>query len=420
MIRKFLRGHGYATVPPNLGKITRIDRAAECRPKDAEMTEAGVTRIWSEVEHLYESGVHPAITLVLRRRGKIVMKRSIGCLRGNAPREQGPMVPLDPDAPICLFSASKAISALLIHKLVEDGRLQLDDRVSTHIPEFAAQGKALVTVRQLLSHRAGIPKIPMQNPQPELLTQWDTIVQAMCAAKPDNVVFERQAYHALTSGFIIGELVRRVSGRELPDVLREWIAEPLGCRYLTYGLEPKLRARSPPNINTGPCAFWPVTMYARRIMGVPFDRATEVSNHDAFLSAVIPAGNIYASADDASRLFQMLLNGGELDGRRVLQRATVAEAIRPVGKIQFDGMLAVPIRFSAGFMLGEKPFGLFGPKCHQAFGHLGFVSVLCWADPRRDISVALLNTGKSVAPAGVLRLVRVLGAIARACPTVNV
>ncbi len=414
MLLKLLRGHGYVTVPPNLGKVTRIDRAAECRPRDAGMTGVGVTRIWSEVEHLFQSGVHPAITLVLRRHGKIVMKRSIGCLSGNGPGEKGPLVPLDPDAPICLFSASKAISALLIHKLVEDGRLKLEDRVSAHIPEFAAEGKECVTVRQLLAHRAGIPKIPIQDPQPELLTQWDTIVQAMCAAKPDNVVFERQAYHALTSGFIIGELVRRVSGRELPDVLREWIAEPLGCRYLTYGLAPELRALSPPNANTGPCAFWPVTMYARRIMGVPFARATEVSNHDAFLSAVIPAGNIYASADDACRVFQMLLNGGELEGKRVLKRATVAEAIRPVGKIQIDGMLAIPLRFSAGFMLGQNPLGLYGPNCQEAFGHLGFVNILCWADPQRDISVALLNTGKSVAPAGVLRLVRVLGAIARA------
>lgn len=416
---KFLRGHGKVTVPRNLRQVTRIDRNAECRPKDAGVSARSVERIWSAVEHLYEAGVHPAISIVLRRHGKVVMKRSIGCLRGNGPGEDGPMVPLDPDAPICLFSASKAISALLVHKLVEDGRLRLEDRVSAHIPEFAAQGKENVTVRQLMAHRAGIPKIPIQNPQPELLTQWDTIVQAMCAAKPDKVVFERQAYHALTSGFITGELVRRVSGRELPDLLREWFAEPLGCRYLTYGLAPELRHLTPLNTNTGPRAFWPVTFYARRIMGVPFDRATEVSNHDCFLSAVIPAGNIYASADDACRVFQMLLNGGELDGRRVLQRATVAEAIRPVGKIQLDGMLAVPLRFSAGFMLGEKPFGLFGPKCHEAFGHLGFVSILCWADPQRDISVALLNTGKSVAPAGVLRLVRVLGAIARVCPPLS-
>ena len=95
---------------------------------------------------------------------------------------------------------------------------------------------------------------------------------------------------------------------------------------------------------------------------------------------------------------------------------TVAEAIRPVGRIQYDGILMVPLRFSAGFMLGENPFGLFGPKSEQAYGHLGFVSVLCWADPQRDISVALLNTCKSVSPTGALAMARVLGAINRSCP----
>ena len=112
----------------------------------------------------------------------------------------------------------------------------------------------------------------------------------------------------------------------------------------------------------------------------------------------------------------MLLNGGELEGRRVLKAETVAEAIRPVGKLQYDGILMIPLRFSAGFMLGEAPFGLFGPNSTLAYGHLGFVSVLCWADPARDISVALLNTGKSVSPSGALGMARVLGAINRAGP----
>lgn len=406
----------YVAVPRDLAQVTRIDRAAEVAASDAGMTAAGVARIWNAVEHLYRSGVHPAITLVLRRRGKIVIKRAIGALSGNAPGEDGPAVALPPDAPICLFSASKAITALLAHKLVEDGKLRLDDRVADHIPEFAAHGKGRVTVRQLLAHRAGIPALPIRNPDPALLQHWDALVHMLCLAPPDDPLFQKQAYHALTSGFIVGELVRRASGRELRDVLREWIAGPLRLRHMTYGLPAEQRALAPKNALTGPKPFWPVAGYVRRIIGVPFDRAVDASNEDGFLSSVVPAGNIYASADDVSRVFQMMLNGGELDGTRVLRRETVAEAVRPVGKIQLDAILRVPLRFSAGFMLGERPFGLFGPDCREAYGHLGFVSVLCWADPQREISVALLNTGKSVAPAGVLRLARVLGAISRACP----
>jgi CubicO group peptidase (beta-lactamase class C family) len=329
-------------------------------------------------------------------------------------------VPLPPDAPVSLFSASKAITALLVHKLVELNKLSLDDKVADHIPKFGARGKDHVTVRQLMAHRAGIPLLPVHDPDPDLLKHWDAIIDMLCGAKPADAKFQKQAYHALTAGFIIGELVRRVSGRELPELLHEWIAAPLGCRYLTYGLKPELRALAPANMFTGPKPFWPITTYAQRIIGTSFERAVDASNSDAFLSGIVPAGNIYASADDTSRVFQMLLNHGKLDGTRVFNADTVHEATRPIGPMQIDGILRVPIRYSAGFMLGENPFGLYGPKCAQAFGHLGFVSVLCWADPHRDLSVAFLNTGKSVAPIGVLRLARVLGAISRACHLVQV
>lgn len=403
-------------VPANIRTVTRIDRDAEVPPSNVGMRQDRVDAIWSAVENLYEAGVHPAITLVVRRQGQIVMKRGIGCLRGTAPGEKGPRVPLEPDAPISMFSASKAVTALLAHKLVEQGKLRLEDKVAKHIPEFAQRGKDKVTVRQLLAHRAGIPLLPIKSPNPELLRHWDAIVDMLCGAEPSDAKFQKQAYHALTAGFIVGELVRRVSGRELPELLRDWIAKPLGCQHMTYGLKPKLRELSPPNVFTGPKPFWPINVYAKRILGVSFEDAVEGSNSDAFLSGIVPAGNIYASADDACRVFQMLLDGGTWQGKRLFEEATVKEAIRPVGPMQIDGILRIPIRYSAGFMLGENPFGLYGPKCAHAFGHLGFVSVLCWADPSRDISVALMNTGKSMAPAGVTRLARVLGAISRACP----
>lgn len=405
----------WVKVPRDIAPLCAIDHAAECAPQDTDVSEVARERIWSNLQSLYRTGVHPAITLVMRRHGKIVLKRSIGAVSGNAPGEGGPIVPLHPDSPVCLFSASKAISALLLHKLVEDGKLRLEDRVAAHIPEFAAAGKGAVTVRQLLAHRAGIPTLPVKHPDPSLLQHWDALVHLLCLAPPFDPRFEKQAYHALTVGFIVGELIRRVSGKELRDVLREVITGPLKLDSMTFGLDPARRPLAPKSHGTGPKPFWPVTQYAHRIIGVSFERAAEAANEEGFLSSVVPSGNIFASADDACKVFQMLLNGGVLDGVRVLQAETVAEAIRPVGRIQYDGMLMVPLRFSAGFMLGESPFGLFGPRSQEAFGHLGFVSVLCWADPARDISVALLNSGKSMAPSGMLQLARVLGSISRAC-----
>lgn len=403
-------------LPGELCDVSTIDREAEVDPRSVGLDPERVEAIWQAVEGLYRSRLHPAITLVIRRHGRIVLKRAIGCLSGNGPDERGPPVPLHPDAPVSLFSASKAITALLVHKLVEQKKLRLDNRVADHIPKFGARGKDKVTVRQLLAHRAGIPLLPVHDPEPELLRHWDAIVDMLCAAAPADARFQKQAYHALTAGFILGELVRRASGRELPELLKEWIAEPLGCRYLTYGLAPELRPLAPVNVFTGSRPVWPINAFARRILGVSFERAVEASNSDAFLSGIVPAGNIYASADDACRVFQMMLDKGRFGERRVFEAGVIADAIRPVGPLQIDSMLRIPLRYSAGFMLGENPFGLYGPRSAHAFGHLGFVSVLCWADPSRDLSVAFLNTGKSVAASGVLQLARVLGAISRACP----
>lgn len=407
------------SVPDDLSSVVSIDSGAECDPKDVGLDPLRVQAVWDAVEDLYKTGLQPAMTLVVRRHGRIVLKRAIGCVSGNLPGDRGPVVKLSPDSPISLFSASKAISALLVHKLVEQGKMYLEDHVADHIPKFAAHGKERVTVRQLLAHRAGIPLLPIADPDPNLLRHWDAIVDMLCAAKPADAKFQKQAYHALTAGFILGELVRRVSKRELPELLREWVAEPLGATHLTYGLAPELRNQAPLNAFTGPKVFWPINSFAKRILGVSFEHAAEASNSDAFLSGIVPAGNIYATADEASRVFQMLLARGKWNGTRVFNADTVAEAKRPVGGMQVDGMLRIPIRYSAGFMLGENPFGLYGPKCQQAFGHLGFIAVLCWADPSRDISVAFLNTGKTVSPMGVVKLARVLGAISRAFPPIQ-
>jgi len=408
---------GRIAVPRSLRALTTIDHDAECRPQDVGMSEDGVRRIWRAVESLYRGGLQPAITLVIRRHGRIVMKRALGAVSGNLPGDDGPLAPLQPDSPICLFSASKAISALLLHKLIEQGRLRLEDRIADFIPDFAQCGKGRVTVRQLLGHRAGIPDIPHIDPKPELLLEWDEIVRLLCEAKPFDPDFDKQAYHALTAGFIVGELLRRITGRELPELLREWIAEPLDCRYMTYGLAREHRHLSPRNACTGIPPVWPLTRMAKQVLGVPFSAAVEASNAEAFYDAVVPAGNIWATADETSRVFQMLLNGGHYNGRQLFKPETVRGMTARVGRSwQFDRTLGLPMPFSAGFMLGSDPVGLYGPGSGQAYGHIGFMTVICWADPARDISVALLNTGKSLSPSALLGAVRVVGAIGQACP----
>lgn len=405
-------------VADDLAEVTSIDHAAECDPVEAEMTSAGVNKIWQGVEHLYRAGIHPAVTLVLRRRGQIVLKRSIGCVRGNEPGHAGPVHVLHPDAPQCLFSASKAVTALLVFKLIDQGKLSLDDLITDYIPEFGQGGKGHITLLELMTHRAGVAFIPKQHRHPELLRDYDRVVRLICETPSQDRGRKVQSYHALTGGFIIGEIIRRVTDRELNDVLHEWLGKPLGCQYLSYGIAPEYRDQVPLNVVTGQPLIWPFNHWMERIVAVPFEDAVTASNEDVFMSSVVPAGNMYASADDLCRVFEMLLNGGRWNGEQVLSEDSVATAIRPVNGIRLDRTILMPMSYSPAFMLGMDPMGLYGPGSGDAFGHLGFLNLLGWADPRRDISATFLNTGKSLALPGMLRLFGVLGAINKACKPV--
>lgn len=399
--------------PADPNAVSRIDEAAECDPRAAGMDAGGVERIWSAVTAMYETRLHPAITLVLRRHGRVVIKRGIGHAQPDAIESQQPV---DPDAPQSLFSASKMVSALLVHKLAERGKLSLDDRVADHIAEFGRHGKDQITIRELLAHRAGVPYIPPEYTDPGLLTDWDRVVGIICDQPPDYPNTATQAYHALTSGFIIGELVRRAGDIELQDALRDWIAAPLGCQYLTFGVEDWFRELRTRNTFTGPAIPWPLSIYFRRILGLPFKEAIEATETDAFLRSVVPSANIYSSADDLSKVTEMLRNGGAFNDAQVLKPETVRQLRRPVGRIRHDRTLHFPIRYSAGCMLGENPVGLYGPYCQKTFGHLGFISVLGWADPKRGVSGALLNSGKHIALDGLLRMEGIMWAVNRACP----
>ncbi len=165
----------------------------------------------------------------------------------------------------------------------------------------------------------------------------------------------------------------------MPAALQAWIAEPLGLRSLSFGLPPERRSQSPLHYRTGPGLGRPITSISRHVLGLDFERVVDASNSDDFLSAVVPSGNLFGSADEISRFFQMLLDGGTYEGRRVCKTETIRAAVSPVGRLQFDGVLGLPIRLSPGFMLGESPVGLWGARCQQAFGHIGFMTVLCCA-----------------------------------------
>ncbi|MGH8562250.1 MAG: serine hydrolase domain-containing protein, partial [Nevskiales bacterium] len=316
----------FIEVPADLDPLTQIDHEGECDPCEVGLEPQQVTDIWQSVEDFYRTGLQPGISFALRRHGKLVLHRALGHARGNGPADppEAGKLPMQLDTPVCLFSASKAITAMLVHKLAEDGRIRLRDRVADYVPEFGVRGKDKITLLNVLSHRAGIPSIPVKDPDPALLQDWDSIVQLLCAAKPSHIIGLVQAYHAITAGFVLGEVIRRVTGRELRDVMTDTFRKPLGFRYFNYGLDRKEdQAEAAFNYFTGSPLKFPLSYVARRVLGVEFERVSTVANEENYMSAIVPAGNLYATADEASRFFQMMLNGGELDGVRIFEPRTI-------------------------------------------------------------------------------------------------
>lgn len=403
-------------IPDDLDGITCIDHDGEVPAGAVGLSQQAVDAIWEDTVRVYRTGMHPMLSICVRRGGQILLNRSIGYQSGDA--ESADAVVASLKTPVCLFSASKAISAMLVHLLEEQGHVHLMDPLSYYIPEFAENGKGYITIYQLLSHRAGVPGLG-ESVDPQLLFDREAAVAAICAADPIDQLGRTSAYHAITGGFLIDELIRRTTGLTVQQYLDRYIRKPMGMRYFRYGLTPRDMPLAAENRFTGLPLGRFIGDTLKGALGLDYMEVMELTNTDAFKQTVLPAGNIYSTAEEASRFFQMLLDYGSYRGKRILKPLTVHRAIQEAGKAVIDASLKLPMRYSPGFMLGGSPAGLYGRSSHYAFGHIGLSNVFCWADPQRDISVAILNSGKPILGSHLVALPRLLFSIPRHCPPVR-
>ncbi len=390
----------------------------EVDPRDVGMTREDVEAIWAGVVRYYRMGLHPAIALCLRHRGKIVIDRAIGHARGNGPLDPPgtPLVRATPDTLFSFFSGSKAITAMLIHLLHERELLHVDEPVATFIPEFAKHRKSRITIKDVLTHRAGIPAAPASSLDLDVLADWERIVDLVCDLEPVMKPAGVPAYHAITGGFILGELVRRTAGVDIQTFLRKELREPLGFDALAYGVPPTRLDQVAAEAFTGPVPTWPHKNLIEKSLGLTMHELVACANDPRFRTNVVPSGNIIATPEEVSRYFELLLRGGALDGKRIFSEETVARAVSPVVRGQIDRTIMLPVPYSMGFMLGSSLVGFYGPRAAHAFGHLGFTNVLGWADPERDISCAFLNTGKPLLSAKFVFWLDIMRVISQRVP----
>jgi len=298
------------------------------------------------------------------------------------------------DTLVNVFSVGKALVAACAARLIGAGRLDADAPVARYWPEFGAAGKAAVTVRQLLSHQAGLPALRAPMPGGSML-DWPAMAGALAAERPWWPPGSGHGYHVNTFGFLAGEVIRRTAGLTVGAMLRREIAGPLGAD-VHIGLPAAEHGRVaeftwPGEAPAPRPGTWPEDqrMYVNAYLNPPGLSGFGVVNTPAWRAAEVPSANAHASAAGIARVYAALAAGGAVDGVRVVDSGALAAAVTEQVHGE-DLVLRRPSRFGLGFQLTqpERPFGP-GPR---AFGHFGAGGSVGLCDPDAGVAFGYVTS----------------------------
>lgn len=324
-----------------------------------------------------------------------------------------------------VFSSTKGMTAMCAHILASEGALDLEAPVSEYWPEFAAESKGSIPVAWLLSHRAGLPTVDGELSFEEALA-WYPVVEALAAQRPFWEPGSTHGYHALTFGWLVGEVARRVSGLSLGRVFATRVAEPLGLEAwiglpeelegrvapLSAASPPKLEDLDPKTLETF-SAFLSGDSLALRALSLngAFGWLTERGgpfNRPELHRAEVPAANGITDARSLAKMYAASI--GEVDGLRLLSPEQLDKAVA-VASDGPDRVLIVPSRFGLGFMLHSSFSPLLGPG---SFGHSGAGGSLGFADRDAEVAFAYVMNQMRLGLAGDARTTSLIEAL-RVC-----
>lgn len=319
------------------------------------------------------------------------------------------------DTGAVVFSATKGVTAAVIHRLVDRGLLQYDVPVAEFWPAFGANGKADITLREVMRHRAGLSQLKGVG-RDELLDHVQ--MEERLAAAPVGRLRGWPAYHALTYGWLLSGLARAVTGSGMRDLIRAEVAVPLGTDGLHLGRPP---AGSP---TAAAEILLPQTMpriplfdvVAPKVAGLPlsgvfgamyFPGVVSLLQGDiAFLDAEVPAANGVVTARGLAKMYAALAGNGRIDERPYLS-PDLAGGLAGAPKPWPDLNVVMPMPFHLGYH--ESPI----PGLLKGFGHMGLGGTLGWADPgsvssfafvhNRLLTPMLLDSASFAALAGPIR-----------------
>lgn len=341
------------------------------------------------LERLFEDhvevGLHHGAQLAVYRDGEEVLTIAGGTTGpdGEAMATTDRMV---------FFSCTKPLTAVAVHRLAEAGDLDYDDRIREYWPAFADADtpKGSMTVRHVLSHQGGFPVGPF-DARPDEWTDWDAAVAAMEDIELQFEPGSTAAYHPMNYGWVLGELIRRVTETPVGEYVRREVCERIGMDDTYLGLP----ADVPDDVATL-AGFEDFDRARDPDRGLGGDNAAAAANfnREDFHRSAMPAASAVGTARDLARFYACLANGGSIDGDRLLESETVDRATSLEAAVEQDPTIGVARRYGLGFGLAGTATDNYGTLAPVGtFGHGGLGSSISWADPDAGLAVAYLTNG---------------------------
>jgi CubicO group peptidase (beta-lactamase class C family) len=336
-----------------------------------------IDRLVELIEKHIAEGRYPGCQIALARHGKLALFRSFG----NAVTEPAMRAAAD-DTLWLLYSNTKVVTAVSLWVLAERGLFGFSDRIADHVPEFKKHAKGNITVLQTITHQAGFPNAVVGK---DAWADHKRLREVVCDFPLEFTPGSKVHYHGLTAHWTLGVLIEAVTGKDFRDVIRETVTEPLGLsRELYVGLPESEFDRA-------------ADMHEPKPKGADGFQPSADANTADWRKAGAPGGAGYGTARAMAALYQMMLNGGELNGTRIVGPRMLQYAIRNHTGDRVDEFMGMPMHRGLGPHIRgttENVRGLGGFASPRAFGHGGVGTSYCWGDPDSGVSFAYITNNR--------------------------
>lgn len=363
----------------------------------------------SEIEEIFrkslESGFDTGAAIAIEKDGEML----VDLWGGHKDRDRSE--PWSENTILNVFSTTKAVTALCIVKLIDEGKLNLTEKVTTYWPDYGCNGKEHTKVSDFLCHRAGM--FGFEKGFPDIkFGDWESWIDLLQNQAPFYTPGSTQGYHALTYGWLVGEIIRRIDGRSVGEYFREEIADPFGIDF-KIGLNDADITRcgdvlvdSKPNpksfeiLKFVPSFLLPAQLknlkqfLSKGDFKIAFDGGITDSNYvneDEWRKAEIPSANGHGTAKSLAKLFGILSTGCEREGKKLLNENTLIQSIKPLSNGPDTVLFGADINFGVGFDIGLG-ITTIASKKHPAsiFGHCGIGGSVAFGDLEKKIGYGFL------------------------------